>query len=230
MGICLVLGDGLGHLCSENWSSIGYFLLLTRDLRLARILCGTYITKAKRAMPKCLRHEFVWGFPNIPSGQFPQTPVIIKLHGNITWNTTYNTALLQLNSCNVPMQHFKDTMMIPIIISKKEGDHCNQASSSNVIDLWHKLLQILCPLLGATASLANHNHPWQIGAEWSHRRQVNTPQTEEAQSNLLKHCRKLDKMRNHDFKKENPIGAQIGHVSGESWPGKKKQENPKSAF
>ena len=35
--------DGLGHLCSENWSSIWYFLLLTMDLRLARILCGTYI-------------------------------------------------------------------------------------------------------------------------------------------------------------------------------------------
>ena len=48
-GICLFLGgldpcqDGLGHLCSENLSSISYFLLLTRDLRLARILCGTYI-------------------------------------------------------------------------------------------------------------------------------------------------------------------------------------------
>ena len=35
--------DGLGHLCSENGSSIRYFPLLTRDLRLARILCGTYI-------------------------------------------------------------------------------------------------------------------------------------------------------------------------------------------
>ena len=35
--------DGLGHLCSENWSSIWYFLLLTMDLRLARILCGTHI-------------------------------------------------------------------------------------------------------------------------------------------------------------------------------------------
>merc|ERR1712208_258866 len=35
--------DGLGHLCSENCSSIRYFLLLTRDLRLARIVCGTYI-------------------------------------------------------------------------------------------------------------------------------------------------------------------------------------------
>ena len=76
--------DGLGHLCSENGSSIRYFPLLTRYLRLARILCGTYIpskrwfdkvaqigpeksapecpfecggggAKAKRAMPKCLR-------------------------------------------------------------------------------------------------------------------------------------------------------------------------------
>jgi len=35
--------DGLGHLCSENGSSIRYFPLLTRDLRLARILCGTHI-------------------------------------------------------------------------------------------------------------------------------------------------------------------------------------------
>ena len=84
--------DGLGHLCSENGSSIRYFPLLTRDLRLARILCGTYIpskqwfdkvaqigpeksapecpfecggggAKAKRAMPKCPPREFEWGFP-----------------------------------------------------------------------------------------------------------------------------------------------------------------------
>ena len=86
--------DGLGHLCSENWSSIRYFLLLTRDLRLARILCGTYIpskrwfdkvaqigpeksapecpfecgwggAKAKRAMPQCPQHEFEGCFPKV---------------------------------------------------------------------------------------------------------------------------------------------------------------------
>ena len=34
--------DGLGHLCSENWSSNGYLLLLRRVLRLARMLWGTY--------------------------------------------------------------------------------------------------------------------------------------------------------------------------------------------
>ena len=33
---------GLGHLCSEHWSSNGHLLLLRRVLRLARMLWGTY--------------------------------------------------------------------------------------------------------------------------------------------------------------------------------------------
>ena len=34
--------DGLGHLCSENWSSNWHLLMLRRVSRLARMLCGTY--------------------------------------------------------------------------------------------------------------------------------------------------------------------------------------------
>ena len=33
----------LGHLCSEILSSNGHLLLLRRVLRLARMLCGTYV-------------------------------------------------------------------------------------------------------------------------------------------------------------------------------------------
>ena len=35
--------DGLGHLCSENWTSNRHLLVLRKVLRLAMKLCGTYV-------------------------------------------------------------------------------------------------------------------------------------------------------------------------------------------
>ena len=35
--------DGLGHLCIENWSSNRHLLVLRKVLRLARMLCGTFV-------------------------------------------------------------------------------------------------------------------------------------------------------------------------------------------
>ena len=55
------------------------------------------------------------------------------------------------------------------------------------------------------------------------------PQTEEAQNNL-KHCRKLDKMRNHNFKKKTQLAHKLGMFQGSLGRVKKNKRTQKMSF